>query len=855
MALIAREIIPMRIEDEMRISYTRYAMSVIVGRALPDVRDGLKPVHRRILYAMYDQNMTPDRRREKCASTVGEVLKKYHPHGDMSVYDALVRMAQDFSLRYPLVDGQGNFGSVDGDRAAAYRYTEARMAPLAIELLRDIEAETVDFIPNFSETTSEPSVMPSVYPNMLVNGSAGIAVGMATNIPPHNLGEVCDAVSALVENPEVTIDELMKHCPGPDFPTGGLVLGRKGIHSAFHTGRGSIIMQARATIEPIDGNRESILITELPYQVNKATLIENIAALYRDKKIEGISELRDESDRNGMRIVIELKREANANVVLNLLYKHTALRTSFGVINLAVVAGQPLVLNFKQCLEYFITHREDVIRRRSAFHLRKAEARAHILEGLRAILASIDDVIALIRSSESREHARNRLMNEGVPSYDEAGNIRADYVTLSEIQANAVLDMRLGQLTQLDRMKIDDEYADLLKEIERLRGILESTSKVRQIIKQDMARIKKEYGDARRTQLLDKEAADIRIEDLISEEDVIVTITRDGYIKKLPVDTYRTQGRGGKGIIGLTKKEEDAVEHLFICTTHHILLVFTNRGRVYQLKAYEVPSASRTSRGTPIINMLGGLEKGENVTAVLSTSDFSSGRYLFMVTREGTVKKTPLADYASRRQGGIIAINLTEKDELRYVFQTDGKKEILMASRSGMSIRFNENDVRSMGRSATGVTGMRFKNKGDYIVGAAVAELTDHVLTISEDGMGKRSLVEDYRLQTRGGTGVITLKVTEKTGELVSLQIVSQGEELLIITKKGVIIRQGVDAIRETGRVAQGVKLIRLDEGDKVAAVAKILEDAENIDEPIVSPENAALGVSEADEPEAETEE
>ena len=828
MLVIAREILPMRIEDEMRLSYTRYAMSVIVGRALPDVRDGLKPVHRRILYAMFDQSMTPDRRREKCASTVGEVLKKYHPHGDLSVYDALVRMAQDFSLRYPLIDGQGNFGSVDGDSAAAYRYTEARLAPIAMELLRDIEMDTVDFNPNFSESATEPSVLPAVYPNMLVNGSAGIAVGMATNIPPHNLGEICDAVGHLVENPDASVQDLMTFCPGPDFPTGGLVLGAKGIKSAYETGRGSVIMQARATIEPIEGNRQAIIVTELPYQVNKATLIENIAALYRDKKIEGISELRDESDRTGMRIVIELKRESNADVILNYLYKHTALRTSFGVINLSVVNGQPLVLNLKECLEYFIAHRQLVIRRRSEFQLKKAEARAHILEGFRAILASIDDVIALIRGSQSREDARNKLMTTGVPAYDDRGKARADRVMLSEIQANAVLDMRLGQLTQLDRMKIDDEYADLIKEIERLRGILESVAKVRQIIKADMARIKKEYGDARRTQLLEKEAQDIRIEDLIAQEDVIVTITRDGYIKKLPVDTYRTQGRGGRGIIGLTKKEEDAVEHLFICTTHHILLVFTNRGRVYQLKTYEVPSAARTARGTPIVNMLGGLERGESVTAVLSIADFSDGRYLFMVTHEGTVKKTSLADYATRRAGGLIAINLEGKDELRFVFQTDGKKEIVLASRSGMSIHFKETDVRPTGRNTMGVTGMRFKNKGDYLIGAAVADPQEHVLTISEDGLGKRSLVEDYRLQSRGGTGIITLKVTEKTGELVSLQVVKPNEELLIISKKGVIIRQATDAIRETGRNAQGVKLIRLDAGDKVAAVAKILQDAEN---------------------------
>ncbi|HEX8833088.1 MAG TPA: DNA gyrase subunit A, partial [Abditibacteriaceae bacterium] len=729
------------------------------------------------------------------------------------------------------IDGQGNFGSVDGDSAAAYRYTEARLAPIAMELLRDIEMETVDFIPNFSESTTEPSVLPAVYPNMLVNGSAGIAVGMATNIPPHNLGEVCDAVSMLVENPEVTIDELMTVCPGPDFPTGGLVLGSKGRTSASHTGRGSIIMQARATIEPIEGGRNAIIVTELPYQVNKATLMENIAALHRDKKVEGISDLRDESDRTGMRMVIELKREANPNIVLNSLYKHTALRTSFGVINLSVVDGQPLVLNLKQCLEYFVAHRENVIRRRSEFQLRKAEARAHILEGFRAILASIDDVIALIRASSSREDARNKLMNEGVPSYLDNGTRRPDNVTLSELQANAVLDMRLGQLTQIDRMKIDEEYADLLKEIERLRGILEDVRKVRQIIRQDMARIKKEYGNPRRTQLYDKEVQDSKPEDFIAEEDVIVTITRDGYIKKLPVDTYRTQGRGGKGIIGLTKKEEDLVEHLFISTTHHILLFFTNRGRIYQLKAYEVPSAARTSRGTPIVNLLGSLERGESVTAVLNIADFGGDKFLFMVTKEGTVKKTSLSDYATRRTGGIIAINLDGKDELRFVFQTDGKKEILLASRSGMSVRFNETDVRPTGRNSMGVTGMRFKTKTDYIVGAAVADPTDHVLVVSESGYGKRSEVEEYRKQNRGGTGVITLKVTEKTGDLISLQVVKPEEELLVITKNGVIIRQRIDDIRETGRVAQGVRLIKLNDNDRVAAVAKILMDAENADE------------------------
>ena len=840
MALIAREIIPMRIEDEMRVSYTRYAMSVIVGRALPDARDGLKPVHRRILYAMFDQNMTPDRRREKCASTVGEVLKNYHPHGDQSVYDSLVRMAQDFSMRYPLVDGQGNFGSVDGDPAAAYRYTEARLAPIAVEMLRDIEMDTVDFVPNFSESTTEPHVLPSVYPNILVNGSEGIAVGMATKMPPHNLGEVCDAVVRVIDKPDCSVEELMQVIPGPDFPTAGLVLGRRGIVDAYTSGRGVVTMQARVSIEPLDHGRESIIITELPYQVNKATLIETIARMAREKKIEGISELNDFSDRTGMKIVIELRRDANASVVLNFLYKHTPLRQSFGVINLALVDGQPKVLPLKSLLEVFIKHREDVITRRSKFQLSKAEARAHILEGLRAILASIDDVIALIRSSESREAARNRLMNEGVPKYLEGSKtaVQGEMVTLSEIQANAVLDMRLGQLTQMDRTKIDDEFAALQKDIERLRGILSDQKKVRAIIKADMARIKKEYGNARRTRILDQEATNIRIEDLIADEEVVVTMTRDGYIKKLPIDTYRTQGRGGKGIIGLTKKEEDAVEHLFTCTTHNILLIFTNKGKVYQLRAYEVPSASRTSRGTAIVNMLQ-MERGEKMTAVLNVSDFSQERYLFMVTKNGVVKKTPLSEYATKLQKGIIAIRLDEEDDLRFVFQTDGHKEVILASRHGMSLRFKEDQVRAMGRAARGVTGMRFKEAGDYIVGAAVANADDHVLTITELGLGKRTVVSQYDRQSedetkrdrkRGGKGVTTQKVTEKTGELVALHVVQPDDELMIITEKGVVMRQGIDAIRETGRNAQGVKLINLGEGDKVAAVAKIVKDADSGD-------------------------
>ena len=661
---------------------------------------------------------------------------------------------------------------------------------------------------------------------MLVNGSAGIAVGMATNIPPHNLGEVCDAVAKLIDKPDASVDELLDVMPGPDFPTAGLILGRKGIRSAYETGRGSIVMQARVTIEPMDSARQAIIVTELPYQVNKATLIENIAKLYREKRIEGISEMRDESDRTGMRIVIELKRDANAHLVLNLLYKHTQLRSSFGIINLALIESQPKVLTLRESLEAFIGHREEVITRRSVFQLKKAEARAHILEGFRAILASIDDVIALIRASESRDDARTRLIEIGVPKYVD-GKKQKEMVTLSEIQANAVLDMRLGQLTQLDRMKIDDEYDQLQQDIARLRGILEDVQKVRGIIKADMARIKKEYSNVRRTRITDVEAGNISVEDLIAKEDVVITITRDGYIKKLPEDTYRVQNRGGKGIIGLTKKEEDQVEHLFTCSSHNILLIFTNRGQVYQLKAYEAPSASRTGRGTPIVNLLQ-VERGEKITAVLNISDFSEGRYLFMVTKNGTVKKTPLSDYSTRMQKGLIAINLQGKDELSFVFQTDGKKDVILASRQGMSIRFDENDVRPTSRNTQGVTGMRFKSKDDYIVGAAVASPEDQVLTVTEKGRGKRTSVEDYRYQSRGGKGVITQKVTEDTGELVSLHVVNEDEQLLIITHNGVIIRQGIEDIRETGRNAQGVILIRLNGGDSVAAVAKILRDADD---------------------------
>jgi len=811
MSSIARQITELPIEQEMTTSYVRYAMSVIVGRAFPDVRDGLKPVHRRILYAMFDEGNRPDSRRVKCGAVVGEVLKKYHPHGDQAVYDTLVRMAQDFSLRYPLIDGQGNFGSMDGDPPAAYRYTEARLAPIATELLRDIDQETVDFTANYDESTTEPTVLPSVFPHLLVNGSQGIGVGMATNIPPHNLGEVCDAVSYLIDHPDATIDQLMKIVPGPDFPTAGLILGTKGIREAYATGRGSITLQARAVIEPMERGQNAILITELPYQQNKAVLIEQIARLVREKKMpEGISEIRDESDRTGLRIVIELRRDTNPHVILNHLYKHTSLRQTFGIINLAIVDGAPRILTLKEMLEYFIKHRQDVITRRTKFQLKKAQARAHILEGFRIILKHLDDVVALIRASKNRDDARQGL--------------RARY-GLSDEQANAILNMQLGQLTQLDQQRIQDEYADLLKEIEMLEGILADPRRVLHLIKEDMRRIKREYGDERRTQIRPEEAADIKIEDLIAQEDMVITITRDGYIKRLPVDTYRTQGRGGKGMIGLTKKEEDAVQHLFIANTHSQILFFTNKGRVYQLRAFEVPAASRQARGTPIINLVQ-LEPGEKITATIPVRDFKQKGYLFMTTKLGTVKKTPLEEFDTRYSKGLIAITLEDKDELRWVEWTDGKREILLGTHNGMSIRFPESDVRAMGRPAAGVIGMRL-SRGDYIIGMDVVKKGHDLLVVSEQGYGKRTDIDEYRLQSRGGSGVLTMKITEKNGPVVDLRVVHPEDELLLITQRGVVIRQKVSDISQVGRNTQGVRLIRLDERDKVSAVARIVREQE----------------------------
>ena len=808
---IARSVRPIDFDSEMKQSYTRYAMSVIVGRALPDVRDGLKPVHRRILYAMLDQGMQPDRNYQKCAATVGEVIKSYHPHGDSAVYDTLVRMAQDFSLRYPLVDGQGNFGSVDGDPPAAYRYTESRLSHIAMELLRDIEQETVDFADTFDGSTQEPTVLPCVIPNLLANGSQGIAVGMATNIPPHNIGELCDAVIALYENPEVGWADLMKLVPGPDFPTGGLILGTSGIREAYETGRGSVTMQARAVIEPMDRGGDAILVTEIPYQVNKATLVAQIAKLYRDKAIEGISDMRDESDQSGMRIVIELRRDANPNVVLNQLYKHTQMRQNFGIIMLALVDRQPKVMGLKELLQEFVKHRQEVIVRRTQYQLRKAEERAHILEGFRIVLDNLDAVIALIRRSANREEARKGLIEK---------------FGLSDAQSQAVLNMQLGQLTRLDQDKIEAEYQELLKKIEYLNGILADPRKVLFLIQEDMRQIKKDYGDERRTVIHAKEAADISIEDLIAEEEMIITITRDGYIKRLPIDTYRTQGRGGRGVIALTKKEQDSVADVIVATTHHTILFFTNRGRVYQLKAYQIPAAGRQSRGTAMVNLLL-VEKDELVTATVLVPDFKREGLLFMTTRRGVVKKTDLAQFDTRLSKGIIAINLNDDDELRWVEFIQGDSDIILGTRQGMSIRFPDSDVRCMGRPAAGVRGVSL-GKDDCVIGMDVVRPNAELLVVSERGYGKRTKLDQYRVQSRGGKGIITMRVTEKNGPVVDLRVVEADDELLVITKSGIIIRQRVANISVVGRSTQGVRLIRLSEDDAVGAVAPIVAPAED---------------------------
>lgn len=809
------------ISSEMRSSFLDYAMSVIVSRALPDARDGLKPVHRRILYAMNDLGMTSDKAYKKSARIVGEVIGKYHPHGDSAVYDTMVRMAQDFNYRYMLVDGHGNFGSVDGDAAAAMRYTEARMSKISMELIRDINKDTIDYKDNYDGTEREPEVLPARFPNLLVNGSSGIAVGMATNIPPHNLGEVIDGILALSKDPDITIQELMEFIYGPDFPTAGLIVGRSGIRRAYETGKGSITMRARVEIETKSNGKETIIVHQIPYQVNKARLIEKIADLVRDKKIDGITDLRDESDRNGMRIVIEVRKDANANVLLNNLYKQTALQTSFGINLLALVDGQPKVLNLKECLYHYLQHQRVVIRRRTEFELRKAEARAHILEGLRIALDHIDEIIALIRGSQTTELAKQGLMEN---------------FSLSDKQAQAILDMRLQRLTGLEREKIEDEYQELVKLIAELKEILADDEKVLEIIREELIEIKERFNDERRSEIVAGGIENIEDEDLIPRENIVVSLTHNGYIKRLPVSTYRSQKRGGRGIQGMGTNDEDFVENLLTTSTHDTILFFTNKGKAYRAKGYEIPEFSRTAKGLPIINLLG-VEKDEWINAMIRVEEFVDDWYLFFTTKQGISKRTPVSDFANIRTNGLIAINLRENDELISVKLTDGEKDMIIGTKQGMLIRFPETDVRSMGRTATGVKGINLSDD-DIVVGMEILEDKSDVLVVTVNGYGKRTPASEYRVQTRGGKGLKTCNVTERNGELVSVKAVTGEEDLMIITAHGVLIRMDVNDISTTGRNTQGVKLIRLQDSEFVSTVAKVeKEDEEETEAPVESVE------------------
>ena len=803
------KVVPVNLGHEMKTSYIDYAMSVIVARALPDVRDGLKPVHRRILYAMQEAGMGSTKPYKKSARIVGEVLGKYHPHGDSSVYDAIVRMAQDFSMRHMLADGHGNFGSVDGDPAAAMRYTEVRMSKIAELMLQDIDKETVDFVPNYDESLKEPAVLPAKFPQLLVNGTSGIAVGMATNIPPHNMCEVIDGTLMLIDNPEATVEDLMTVIKGPDFPTAGMVLGSEGIRKAYTTGRGIIKLRANCHIETLSNGKNRIIVTELPYQVNKARLVEKIADLVRDKQIEGITALNDESDRTGMRIVVDLRRDANANVILNQLYKHTQLQDSFGVIMLALVDGKPKVLNLKQVLHYYIAHQEDVITRRTKYELAKAEARAHILEGLTIALDHLDAVIAAIRESRTADIARNALMTS---------------FKLSEKQAQAILDLRLQRLTGLEREKIEEEYQEVLKAIKAYKEILADEKKILGIVKKELTEVKNKYGDARRTRLT-IDTSEIDVEDLIAEEDVVITLTHGGYIKRIPLDTYRRQNRGGKGIRGMGTKEKDFVENLLITTTHHTILFFTNRGRVYHLKAYEIAEASRAAKGTAIVNLLQ-LESDENITAVIQVKGFKPGAYLFMATKKGIVKKTSLEEFQNLRKGGLIAVNLDEDDELIGVKFTNGHHDVILGTKWGMAIVFNEDDVRSMGRPARGVKGIRLV-EGDAVIGMDALNAAAEVLTVTAEGFGKRTQANEYRTQTRGGKGIINLKVTEKTGDVIGLRVVHESQELMLISTEGIVIRMNIADISLISRNTQGVKLMRAAENDRVASMAVMEQKSE----------------------------
>lgn len=807
------KIIPIEISQEMKKSYIDYSMSVIVGRALPDVRDGLKPVHRRILYSMIEQGITPDKPYRKSARIVGDVLGKYHPHGDSSVYMAMVKMAQDFATRGLLVDGQGNFGNVDGDSPAAMRYTEARMSRLATELLRDIDKETVDFGPNFDESLQEPLVLPARYPNLLVNGSNGIAVGMATSIPPHNLGEVIDATVHYIDNRDCTTEDLMEHIAGPDFPTGAMIIGTEGIKEAYRTGRGKVRVRARAEIEELPKGKQQIVITEIPFQVNKSRLVERIADLVRDKKIEGISDLRDETNRHGIRVVIELKRDVNANIILNNLYKHSQLEETFSIINLAIVDKTPKVLNLKQYLECYVDHQKDVITRRTQFELKKAQARAHILEGLKIALDNIDRVISIIRGSENGQIAKEKLIEE---------------FALSDIQAQAILDMRLQRLTGLERDKIDNEYKELMERITYLESILADENKLFGVIKDEMLAIKDKYADPRRTEIKPAEG-EIALKDLYEEEEVAITLTHLGYIKRLPADTYKSQKRGGRGISALTTREEDFVTDLISTTTHSLMLFFTNRGRVYKLNAYEVPEGKRTSKGTAIVNLLQ-LNPGEKIARTISFNTDSKEnddlKYLLFATKSGIVKKTPISDFKNINKSGLIAINLKDGDELIGVNRTSGEEDIILVTENGMSIRFNENDVRAMGRTATGVKGITL-SKGDKVVSMDLISNGSDLLVVSEKGFGKRTETEEYRPQIRAGKGIKTYNINSKTGKLVGATLVNEDDEMMMINSNGVLIRIRVNEISIFGRVTSGVKLMKTDEEVEVVSIAKLKGEEE----------------------------
>lgn len=803
------------ITEEIETSFLDYAMSVIVSRALPDVRDGLKPVHRRILYGMQELGNTADKAYKKSARIVGDVMGKYHPHGDSSIYDAMVRMAQDFSYRYMLVDGHGNFGSVDGDGAAAMRYTESRMSRIAMEMLRDINKNTIDYTDNYDGSEKEPIVLPSRYPNLLVNGAAGIAVGMATNIPPHNLGETIDGVLALSENPAITTEELMEIIPGPDFPTGGLILGRSGIRRAYETGRGSIIIRAKVEIEQKSNGKETILIHELPYQVNKAKLIEKIAELVRDKKIDGITNLRDESDRRGMRVVIEIRKDANANVVLNNLYKQTAMQSSFGVNMLSLVNGQPKVMGIKEMLYHYLEHQKVIIRRRTEFDLKKAEDRAHILEGLRIALDHIDEIIAIIRGSRSGEEAKPQLM---------------DRFNLSERQAQAILDMRLVRLSGLEREKIEAEYQELQVLIAELKAILADEAKIVEIIRTEILELKERFNDARRTEITSGGMEMIEDEDLIPVENSVVTLTHNGYIKRLAANTYRSQKRGGRGVQGMGTNEDDFVEHLMNTSTHDTILFFTSKGKVFRAKGYEIPEYGRTAKGLPIVNLLN-IDKGEKVTAMIRVDSFDKDAYFIFTTKTGISKRTPVSQFANIRTNGLIAISLREDDDLIAVRLTDGMKQVIIGTRDGMLVRFQEDDIRSMGRTAGGVRGIKLR-EGDEVVGMEIVEPGQEILVVTEKGYGKRTTEEEYRLQSRGGVGLKTIQITDKNGPMVAVKTVDGSEDLMLITINGMLIRMDVNDISLIGRSTQGVRLIRLGDDELVATVAKVeKEDEETTDE------------------------